>query len=204
MAIELHESRCGSTTETSLVVARQQLILVEEEVRGLLSLGKADSKSWKTLDLSAMISTVRNLVSPACQHKGIDLTVDSPVNVLNVEGSADGIRAAILNLTLNAIDAAGTAGHVWLTLMTDDQSHRIVVEDDGAGPPPELQGSLYDSFVTSKQEGIGLGLTIAATVAREHHGTLTWGRADGRTRFEFRLPFARTSPRDTHEPSHNY
>lgn len=188
LAIQLHESRCGSSRETSLNVARNQLALVEEEVQGLLSLGKGDTRPPSSVDLEPLIETVRSLVSLSCEHKGVGLTVTSEGTPMPVIGYTDGLRAAVLNLTLNAIDAAGPGGHVWLTRKSDTDQNVITVEDDGSGPPAELAGSLFESFVTSKPEGIGLGLTVAATVARTHNGSLSWTRVNERTRFELVLP----------------
>lgn len=188
LAVQLHQSRCPTKTETSLTVACNQLALVEEEVQGLLSLGKDQARPPAQIDLAPIVLAVQNLVSLSCQHKGVELTVANNSQLPPVTGYADSLRAALLNLALNAIDAAGPGGHVWLKLTSDEQHQQFVVEDDGAGPPTEIAESLFDSFVTSKPEGIGLGLTVAATVARAHHGSLTWERADQRTRFILKLP----------------
>lgn len=190
LAIQLHESRCSLAGETSLKVARNQLALVEEEVRGLLSLGKSEIRPPSPVDLIDLLDVVHSLVSLTCDHKGVQLTMDSEDQAPPVMGHSEGLRAAILNLTLNAIDAAGPGGHVWLTLKTVDGQNMLWIEDDGAGPPPEIATSLFDSFVTSKPEGIGLGLTVAMTVIQAHHGNLTWKRVGARTRFELMLPVA--------------
>ena len=188
LAIQLHESRCQQGADTSLIVARNQLALVEEEVQGLLSLGKGDSRPPTQIDLRQIIESVQDLVSLTCDHKDIELIVEKQEMPLIVTGLPDRLRAAFLNLTLNAIDAAGPGGHVWLTSTPGDEQCALIVEDDGPGPPAELTSSLFESFVTSKPEGIGLGLTVAVTVAQAHHGSLTWCRRLERTRFELTLP----------------
>jgi nitrogen-specific signal transduction histidine kinase len=66
----------------------------------------------------------------------------------------------------------------------------LAVEDDGPGPPPELGTALAEPFVTGKQEGVGLGLSVARAVAEQHGGALAWQRADGRTRFTIAMPEA--------------
>lgn len=194
LGIQLHESRCHGSSDSSLRVAFQQLALVEEEVRGLLSLGKDQSRPVTPIDLRELVVTVQSLVSPSCEHKDVELTVDLQEPIPPTLGFAEGLRAALLNLTLNAIEAAGPGGHVWLTVQSMDDHNIVCVDDSGVGPPPELAQSLFESFVTSKQEGIGLGLAVATTVAREHHGTLTWKRVEERTRFELRLPLSPVVP----------
>ena len=72
----------------------------------------------------------------------------------------------------------------------------VEVTDTGPGPPPELAESLCEAFVTSKPEGVGLGLALAQQVASEHGGRLSWTRADGETRFRLTLPrVERETPR---------
>ena len=187
LAIQLHESRC-SASESSLVIARNQLALVEEEIQGLLSLGKAELGDPLPVDLTQLVTAIEGLVSPVCEHKGVELNVEIEGQVLPVMGFANGLRAAILNLVQNAIDAAGPEGNVWLRLNSCGNQNTLMVEDDGNGPPANLAGSIFHSFVTSKPEGVGLGLTVAATVANTHHGSLTWSRVNERTRFELVLP----------------
>lgn len=187
LAIQLHESRCPSSKESSLAVAKSQLALVEEEVQGLLALGKGDQRPRSPVELNETLSAVRDLVMPICEHQGVEFDIEFNESPVVTNGYADSLRAAILNLTLNAIEAAGPGGRVRLKLSRGDPIE-LVVDDDGPGPPQELVESLFESFVTSKPEGIGLGLTVAMTVAQVHHGSLEWNRADGRTRFVLKLP----------------
>ena len=71
----------------------------------------------------------------------------------------------------------------------------IQVSDTGPGPPPELRESLFDPFVTGKPEGVGLGLALARQVAQAHHGTVSWCREDGWTRFRLVLPLPGVEPK---------
>ncbi len=105
------------------------------------------------------------------------------------------MRAALLNLTLNAIEAAGPGGTVRLEATALGEEVAVEVADSGAGPPPELGDSLCEAFVTSKPEGVGLGLALAHRVAADHGGRLAWTRQDGETRFRLTLPSRAETPR---------
>lgn len=188
LALQLHQNRCPSPKDSSLDVANQQLTLVEEEVRGLLALGKGEAKAPTDVDLTALITSVQTLVNPACLHQGVAFHVTEVAERITVRGFGEGLRAALLNIILNAIEACGSGGNVWVTLITEADVVTVRVEDDGPGPPPELAATIFESFVTSKKEGVGLGLAVAAAVARDHEGTLQWNRNGDRTRFELRIP----------------
>lgn len=192
LAIDLHRRRCPAPeaarrSDDSLAVACRQLDIVEEEVRGLLALGKPPATAPAAVDLDALAAEVRDLVGPRCSHAGIVLDAGRPCGG-GVLGRRDGLRAAWVNLALNAIDAAGRGGHVTVATETTPGTVALVVEDDGPGPPAALADALLEPFVTGKQEGVGLGLAVARAVAEQHGGTLGWTRSDGRTRFEIRLP----------------
>ena len=64
---------------------------------------------------------------------------------------------------------------------------RVEVSDSGPGPPPGIADTLFDPFVTGKDQGIGLGLAVAKQAADAHGGSVRWERKDGRTVFVIEL-----------------
>ena len=109
-------------------------------------------------------------------------------------GYREALRAALVNLALNAIDAAGPGGRVTLRGEDHNRGIQLIVEDDGPGPPTALAAAMHEPFVTGRAEGIGLGLAVAKAVAEQHGGTLHWARTAGLTRFVIDLPPAAPAP----------
>lgn len=189
MSVQLHAKRCPAREgDESLDVALRQLAMTEEHVKGMLSLGRVERRPPEVCDLQGLLADVALLVQPSCRHAKVTLRYEAAGPPLEVLADPSGVRAAVLNLTLNAIDAAGPGGFVGLSVTGDEDAWTIEVADNGPGPPPELGDQLYEAFVTSKPEGVGLGLALAHQVAAEHGGAISWTREGGTTRFRLRLP----------------
>jgi signal transduction histidine kinase len=196
LAIQLHGRRCATATpDSSLQVALRQLTLLEEEVRGLLSLGRREAETTRPVDLATLLQSVTELVQPVCEHAGVRLEAVIPAGLPAVPGQRDALRAAMLNLTLNGIEAAGSGGAVRLSASVAADRACLRVEDSGAGPAGAVAGSLFEPFTTTKPEGLGLGLAIARQVAEDHRGGLSWSRTANRTCFELSWP-QHESPHD--------
>lgn len=188
MAVQIHLRRCDAEkADDSLDVALRQLSLMEEQVRGLLSLGRTEHRALVDRPLRELLDDVAALVGPACTHHGIqwDATQSPPDSL--VIADADGVRTALVNLILNAIDAAGPGGGVRLDVRGEGSALTFDVSDTGPGPPPEISENLFDLFVTGKPEGVGFGLALAKQVAERGKGSLTWRRDNGRTHFVLTL-----------------
>jgi PAS domain S-box-containing protein len=102
---------------------------------------------------------------------------------------ADLLRAAVLNLFLNAAQAMGGTGRIAVTIRHRDDRCTVEVRDSGPGIPAAIRDRVFEPFFTTKARGGGLGLPIARRTAELHHGTLTLDCPDeGGSVFTFTLP----------------
>ncbi len=190
MAIQLHQRRCPATKgDESLLVALQQLKLTEEQVRGLLSLGKDRLEAPPPAEVAPLLEEVAALIDPVCRHSQIEFHHSNNLSGVSVQlASGSDIKAAVLNLLLNGIEAAGVGGTLWLSADCRDGQLEIAVADNGGGPPEEMRDRILEPFVSTKPEGVGLGLFLAETAATANGGTLRWQRDEGQTIFTLRVP----------------
>lgn len=188
LALQLHGRRCEQTSDSSLSVAKRQLALLEAEVRGILALARPPESPRSHFDLHVVTRNAAELVAPNLSHQGISLDMSLASHPAIIHGHADALRSAILNLLLNGIDAAGPGGRLRLESTCTDRSVTIAVRDSGPGPAPHVEQRLTEAFVTTKPEGVGLGLTIVAAAAHDHGGHFRWYREDTWTVMELTLP----------------
>ena len=190
LAVQLHQRRCpAGEQDESLAVARQQLELTQEQVTAMLSLGMPQARPAEVGDLRQILADLGPLLDAVCKHHRVDfqVTVDLSAEDSRVQDQAR-IRGAILNLALNAIEAAGPQGRIAVRGRCVSERVTIDVTDSGAGPPAELGESIADPFVTTKAAGVGLGLMLARQAAEGEGGVLTWGREEGNTLFRMSWP----------------
>lgn len=198
MAIDLHAEACGAGADESITVARRQLRLIESQLQRYLKLGADDSEAREErVAPDELVAAALPLVTPAADHAAtrFEWTPRAPQVTLVLDREA--ITQVVINLLQNALEAAaahaaagGPAGVVSVESDATDSHWRLRVADSGAGPDADVAAAIFDPFVTSKPEGVGLGLALSQQATRRHGGSLTWRRDADRTCFELSLPLA--------------
>jgi signal transduction histidine kinase len=218
MALDLHTAdyaagspRGPHESSECLDVAKRQLQLMETQLQRFLRIGKRPTELVKRdLDLGDLVEGLLPLVRPAAQHAGVALDCRIASQQLSVSGDEEALSHVVLNLLLNAVEAAQQSGierpgqsRVCVEVGRAERDIvELVVSDTGAGPSDAVAATLFEPFVTSKAEGAGLGLAVAKEVVAAHAGTISWSRENGMTRFRVRLPLAADTNEqpNAHEP----
>lgn len=134
---------------------------------------------FSTVELSAVARDVVELYEPVAEEAGVPLTLDAPAPAA-IEGNRELIGQAIANLVDNALKygAGGgpDGGPVTVAVGADTARAEVVVGDRGPGVPAEARDKVVERFArleeSRSREGAGLGLSLAAAVARLHGGEL--------------------------------
>ena len=99
------------------------------------------------------------------------------------------LEQVLVNLLQNALDVVGADGRITMSLMTDEESCHLAVQDDGPGTG-EVGDRLFHPFATTKRHGLGLGLVISRDIMRDLGGELTAEPSAVGARFVMRIPRA--------------
>jgi two-component system sensor kinase FixL len=148
-----------------------------------------------TIEVRALIDEALILVGAEATAASIKIDVDVPPDLPPIHADRVQLQQVILNLVHNSIDAIEATersdGRIRIaaTALQNPLRVEIGVSDNGAGIAPAVAERLFEPLTTSKRDGLGLGLSICATIVQSHHGRL-WlqSGAPGATEFRFWLP----------------
>ena len=148
---------------------------VLERIRDFVSSGKLD---LKRLDLSNLALKIGALCREEATARGIHVEIENIRAIPLVMADRIQIEQVLNNLLANAIDAASerTDGRGLVVMRVAGRGDRVVVqvEDNGPGVAPEIAGSLFEAYQTTKPRGMGLGLPLSLQIVQKHAGRLWW------------------------------
>jgi len=132
------------------------------------------AEDFRPIQVNNIIEDVYALISTHLRHNEINFEFHPEPNLPLVQVLADQIRQVIINLLMNAVEAMATGGKLVVSTKSLPDSNEILltVSDSGTGISPELLPNIFDAFVTNKQRGTGLGLTISYDIMMKHHGRI--------------------------------
>jgi two-component system sensor kinase FixL len=148
-----------------------------------------------TIDVGPMLEEIVKLQRLDASTRHIDMVVDVPGDLPPIHGDRVQLEQVILNLTRNAMEAIAETrradGSIRLSARRSERPNEleIGVADNGPGIDASLAGRLFEPLTTSKKEGLGLGLSICASIVEAHGGRI-WlqSHAAGATEFRLSLP----------------
>ncbi len=173
--IQMACSKLQRSLGNSEQAARIEAVIAEiKRINGLLT-QKVDAarhapEVFARVRLSALIDEFFNLMRyqvPA----GIVLDAQIPADLVCLLPAA-GLRQALLNLVLNAVQALGDGGHVMVAAQRVGEQLVLMVSDDGPGFPAERLQVGVHPFATGRAGGTGLGLAMVRRFTRDHDGDL--------------------------------
>jgi two-component system sensor kinase FixL len=172
---------------------------IVRRMRNFIRRGHPHVSTINTLDMLQEAMTLADAEASA-RHVRVDL--DAPADLPDLRGDRVQLEQVVLNLVHNAVDAIAAAGQSHGHIHVVGRRHsapprvEIGVSDNGPGIEGELAGRLFDPLTTTKQDGLGLGLSICASIM-ETHGGRVWLHSSkpGATEFRFSVPLDRSQER---------
>lgn len=206
-----------SISRRDLVVVEGEITRLEKLLQTFLDFARPPQPEKHPLAIRPLIERTLDVVRPRADQQDVQLHYSPGDESPWVEGDESQVQQVFLNLLLNALDVLPGGGNVWLDVRDDtapanrlpanestskllaatsgdgqaaNLPHVVVqVADDGPGISAVIADRVFDPFVSTKDNGIGLGLSICRQIVESHAGQIAvQNRNEGGAEFTIRLP----------------
>ena len=171
--------------------AVQQTLRSGEIIRRLRAFVARGEVSRQPQNIASLIEEASALALVGAKERGIKVLIDTDPDLPEAMVDRVQVQQVLLNLIRNAIEAMEDRPLRTLSLTTTRYGDQVLVSvaDTGSGVPPEIVARLFQPFVTTKTDGMGIGLSVCRTIIEAHGGKL-WmePNAGGGSIFHFTLP----------------
>lgn len=164
------------------------LTRIQHVVDALRLMSRSHSEVKGDEDVNVLCQKTIIMLGGAFKKKGVTVVGDYGA-LPPIHCNGNDVAQAIMNLLVNANEAVGVHGHVWLVTRVEGSEAFLEVHDDGPGVRIEDRERIFEAFYTTKPLGTGLGLPLVASVAQNHGGRIELlDRPGGGALFRLVLP----------------
>jgi signal transduction histidine kinase len=191
----------GGLPTDDLAIIEHEVQRMESCIQTFLDFARPPRAERRRTDLNDRVRRALALIEGRARRQGVSLNSDLPPAPVLLEIDPEQIQQVLLNLLLNALDAMPGGGSVCLSVTRATQpadgngqtpanpAIEVRLQDTGPGIAPHIHQRLFQPFVSSKETGLGLGLSICKRLIEAHGGTIRGeNAASGGAVFVFLLP----------------
>ncbi|OQX64117.1 MAG: hypothetical protein B5M56_00655 [Desulfococcus sp. 4484_241] len=183
--------KCSELLEDILT----QALRASDIVKNLLEFSRAETSSYKELDVAALLEETIRIAKNHITLSRIRLHYEIADDLPKINGNHQGLQQVFLNLITNAVQAMPNGGDLTVRAgLENDNRIKIEIRDTGVGISDEDLPHIFDPFFTTKEvgKGTGLGLSVSYGIIKKHGGQITVKSKPGKgTTFTVLLPVNR-------------
>lgn len=189
-AIELSGTLKDGDMQSKLARVTERMENITRQLRFFI---RSDQEGFAQIDVRSILSGAIELIEHQSQLENIELIQSYPEKPVYIMGHKLRLEQVFVNLFSNALSAVSDdgSGQIVVSIESDDEAISITVQDNGDGFGGRTLDTLLEPFHTTKAsgDGLGLGLSIASEIIREHNGNITaQSREQGGAIFAVSLP----------------
>ena len=155
----------------------RQIDQIGTTIRQVLDFARTQPVEMRAVNPHDAIEAAVTILDWRIRQKELFVRLDSPPGVPTIAADPDQLQQVLVNLLINACDACDKKGAIRVGAREVEGGGAVLLEisDDGCGIAQEDLNAVFDPFFTTKKrgEGTGLGLPVASSIVRNHHGEIS-------------------------------
>jgi signal transduction histidine kinase len=172
-----------------LAIIEHEVRRMEQCIRLFLDFARPPDSERRRTDLTEVVRRALALVEGRARRQKVYLDADLPEQPVLMKIDPEQIHQVLVNLLLNALDALPRGGTVQVQIGLAESHVEVRIVDTGTGIAARVRERLFEPFVSSKETGLGLGLSICKRLIEAHGGSIRGDNAhEGGAVFAFTLP----------------
>jgi two-component system NtrC family sensor kinase len=188
-----HGDLPGESKKEYLILATEELDRLMNAAKRMLDYYRPGVLDRKPVDIKDLINRILQLMDAQLRGQGVVVHTSLKDDLPNVLAVGNQIQQVIFNIILNALDVMPEGGELFISTDFVDNHVIILIEDTGPGITIAEGDDIFEPFVSSKEDGLGLGLTVSYGIVTAHGGSLELLTQNERgARFQIRLPIGRS------------
>ncbi len=174
MRTQLLDAQLGDPKQRAdLAAVQHDIVTIEAVIRDLIEVARPSEILPRPESLNDLVRALIDHLAPQFAHRKIRIELDLLSSLPLLMLDAERFKGALLNVILNAADAMSSGGTLLARTRRDGDRALLEIADDGTGIDPSIADRAFDPFVSTKRDGVGLGLVNTKAVVESHGGTVT-------------------------------
>jgi two-component system, NtrC family, sensor histidine kinase HydH len=153
-------------------IAKTEVERIDKLVQEFLHFARAKEPNKQPTDVNETIRSVILLIENQAAAQSVEISTELSENLPHISLDAEQIKQVLLNLAINANQAMAEGGKLVFRTFEEDGKLHIEVEDTGGGIDETVRAKIFDPFFSTKDKGLGLGLSIAYKIVNQHSGQI--------------------------------
>lgn len=165
--------------QADLKIIDTEVRRMERSLQTFLAFARIPKPERRQVNLNAQIQNTLALISGRAKKQQVQTLVEAVDGDIITSVDEGQIQQVLVNLAFNSLDAMPSGGHLTIRALKEPRGIRVEVIDDGKGFSEAERARLFEPFVSTKENGLGLGLVISRRIIEEHGGTLSAAHTPG-------------------------
>jgi len=179
-------------------VVLQSIGRINDVVEAIYDFSRHPRLNLKSTDVHDCVQTVLQECASSLTDNNIRLETVFTLEPITAEVDQGMLERAIQNIITNAIESMSSEGTLTIATETNDRFHQIIIADTGKGISEKDASRIFMPFFSTRENGMGLGLTMAYRILKEHSGDLELkSNESGGSTFVLSLPKSKSKHSNT-------
>jgi two-component system, NtrC family, sensor kinase len=159
--------------ESSKRTVEREFEQVKRVLEDLRNLAKPKPLEKYPLDINKALHDTAESMLASAERSGLSLDLELAFGPLYIEGDLYALNRIHRNLLTNAFQATPPQGRIVIRTIRQNEQAMIEISDTGSGIPAERLNTIFDDYVTTKKQGLGLGLALSKKLVEQLGGTIS-------------------------------